>query len=573
MNALGRIAWAAILVSLGLTRAGGSEPADLTHDGSDVASEIDDYLGRLESFGFHGSVLVARGDDIVLCGGYGVADHASGAPITADTVFHLGSLGKQFTASAILLLEMEGKLSVHDTIGQHFPDAPADKREITIYQLLTHTAGFAYQPGDGPMLDLPLEYTPGERWSYSNPGYAVLHDLVESVSGESFCAFMDSRFFEPLAMTRTGCARTGFEGVDNLARAYTDNTDQGAIVEIEWSPRYRGAGDIGSSVRDLFAWEQALRNSSILSREAIESLFTGHVRTPGGEMEYGYGWMILTTERGSRIARHPGNYGGFNCDYRRYLDEDLTIILLSNHFAMGQSMREAALNDVSRIVNGGETKNPPRVIELDPKRLNELEGTYEFDDGNRLTVSAVDGGLAVGSATVEGYALLYEPDLLSAHRVQLRRWSDASCEFIDAAATRRETEPLRAVISPALPFDGAAADLLELLDELQESFGVYRRVRPAATISADRGRSARIFLELEFERGAALIETTWRGGVLHIDRATALPTRRFLPTDEHIFTAYDIFSGHQTDIRFSTEGEVNLLHIDQKEPERIGRRR
>jgi CubicO group peptidase (beta-lactamase class C family) len=180
-----------------------------------VAARIDEYLTRSAPFGFSGVVLLARGGEIVLKKGYGYADRGRRVPFTPQTLYNIESVTKQFTASAILKLEEQGRPGTGDPISKYFDGVPESKARITLHQLLTHTAGLQAMNGDDDekigretavrrILDSKLVSAPGEKWSYSNTGYTLLTVVIEKVSGKPYEAFLGEHLLDPAGMADTG---------------------------------------------------------------------------------------------------------------------------------------------------------------------------------------------------------------------------------------------------------------------------------------------------------------------------------------------------------------------------------
>lgn len=301
---------------------------------------IDDYFIRLSKDGFSGAVLVANEDEVILQDGYGIANDSDNTPVTADTIFDVGSISKQFTASAILYLEQQRLLNVKDPISKYFDNVPSDKANITIHQLLTHSAGFTKDHFDDdltPMTKeeaiqaifaLPLGYQPGTEYSYSNTGYTLLAIIVENVSGQSFTSFMHQFFFEPLGMNHTGFYNDSWIN-QHVANTYWNGADQGN--PSEWQGPYWGVmgnGGVMSTVGDLYLWWQSLQNHTILSQEQADKLFTRHI-SEGSDSYYGYGWSIQDSAYGNLITHNGGGIGG-NSDFAVYTEKNLVIIICSN---------------------------------------------------------------------------------------------------------------------------------------------------------------------------------------------------------------------------------------------------
>ena len=182
---------------------------------NELAAKFDRYLSRIAPFGFSGAFLAARDKKIFFNKGYGMAIREKNISNTADTVFCIGSITKQFTAAAIMMLEMKGKLKTDDSITEYFPDVPKDKQQVTLHHLLTHTAGIVNYVGDDYViayrdetvkkaLDAPLLFPPGSSYEYSNVGYSLLGATVEIVSGQSYEEYLHEHLFKPSGMFFTG---------------------------------------------------------------------------------------------------------------------------------------------------------------------------------------------------------------------------------------------------------------------------------------------------------------------------------------------------------------------------------
>jgi CubicO group peptidase (beta-lactamase class C family) len=191
-------------------------------DGQALVSKVEDYMAaRVKRDHFSGSILIARDGRVLVSQGYGMANLEHEVPNTPQTKFRLGSITKQFTAMAILILQERGKLAVQDKIKKYLPDAPKAWDEITIHHLLTHTSGIPNYTENLDFLrtlpvrvtlkeliakfkDKPLDFKPGDKFKYSNSGYILLGQIIENASGENYPRFMNETIFAPLKMTDTG---------------------------------------------------------------------------------------------------------------------------------------------------------------------------------------------------------------------------------------------------------------------------------------------------------------------------------------------------------------------------------
>jgi len=342
----------------------------------ELRAKIDEYLSRAAKTGFSGALLVAKGGEIILSKGYGLANRGKNIPVTSQTIFTVGSITKQFTATAILKLRMMGRLDVNDPITKYFKDVPEDKQKITLHHLLTHTAGFPGAIGDDfePIsrdefiklaMKTKLLHQPGEKYRYSNVGYSLLGAIVEIVSGKSYEAFLHDHLFQPAGITKTGYLLPRWDR-DELAHGYRGDRDWGTLLDKPWADdgpywHLRANGGILSNVEDMYRWHLALLGNKILSEEAKQALYTPYV--PEGEdaeSYYGYGWAIFATPRNTRLVAHNGGNTIFAADFLRYLDEDVVIIIMSN--TAGKSAIRIS-PDIARIVFGYDYRLPPEKIE------------------------------------------------------------------------------------------------------------------------------------------------------------------------------------------------------------------
>jgi CubicO group peptidase (beta-lactamase class C family) len=313
----------------------------------ETATKIDKRLAELAEKDFSGVVLVAQRGDVILAKGYGFADRAGKRPYTTDTVFDIGSITKPFTASAILRLEMEGKLKVTDPITAYFEDVPDDKSEITLHHLLTHTAGFKDAlGGDYDKIDRDeyvklalaskLRSKPGKSYFYSNVGYSLLGAVIEQVAGVSYEKYLHDRLFKPAGMTKSGYVIPKWNK-DELARGYQKDKEWGTPLDRAWAEdgpywHLRANGGLLSTVGDLYRWSVGLQEENILSRTAQGKQFTPHVSEGllGGGSHYGYGWSVGKTKQGKAVWEHNGSNGIFYADFRIFPEDRVVMILATN---------------------------------------------------------------------------------------------------------------------------------------------------------------------------------------------------------------------------------------------------
>ena len=290
------------------------------------------------------SLLVIKDGKIVRAEGFGLANVELQVPVKPETVFQSGSVGKQFTATAVMMLVEEGKIGLDDPLTKYFTDAPAAWKEVTIRELLSHTAGFGDYPKDFDMRkdwteeeelklveSIPLAYPPGTSWAYSNFGYMTLGILIHRVTGEFYGDFLQQRIFQPLGMHSTRIISEA-DIVPNRSAGY--RLVKGELKNQEWvAPMVNTTAD-GSlyfTILDLAKWDAALYTEKLLKRSSLDLMWTV-VKLKNGQPnkgDYGFGWFI-EQRHGHRCIQHDGSWQGFETAIDRYVDDQLTVVALSN---------------------------------------------------------------------------------------------------------------------------------------------------------------------------------------------------------------------------------------------------
>ncbi len=332
------------------------------------AEALDHLMTSLSDRGqFNGSVLVAVDGKVIYRNAFGMADFRANTPLTLESPSGLASVTKQFTAMAVMMLAEQGRLALDDRVSKFIPDFSQSPiaSGITIRHLLNHTSGIP-DYGDLGIDDSSLSEkqlitsvlrrdsvfrTPGERYQYCNPGYALLAIIVERVSGESFADFLDRRIFQPLEMGHTYVFDSPTKRRADAAKGYDlfgqeDDLGPTAIP---------GDGGMYSTVDDLFKWDQALYSDRLVRQERLAEAFTpGKVRA--GASTYGFGWNI-TKKAGQKIVWHTGKAAGFRAYIGRRMGEKITVILLTNK---GDSKRLEINDAILSILSGKPFTLPKR---------------------------------------------------------------------------------------------------------------------------------------------------------------------------------------------------------------------
>jgi len=335
---------------------------------------------------FMGSVLIAKGNDVLFSRGYGSADLEWNIPNSPATKFRLGSITKQFTAACVMLLQERGKLKVSDPVKTYMPDAPAAWDKITLYNLLTHTSGI---PNYTNFLDFsslevkpttpkdmiewfrnkPLDFEPGSKWNYSNSGYVLLGYLIEKVTGETYQHFLDENILIPVGLKDTGYdSNTAI--IPHRASGYM-HSKTGIINApyIDMTTPF-SAGALYSTTGDLLKWERALFGGKVVSAESLKEMTTPF------KQNYGFA-LAVETVNGRKRIEHGGGINGFNTDLVYWADDQLTIVVLGN---INGNAPEAIASQLAATIHGERVILPSerKEIKVDPETLKAYVGSYEF---------------------------------------------------------------------------------------------------------------------------------------------------------------------------------------------------
>jgi CubicO group peptidase (beta-lactamase class C family) len=336
-------------------------PADLPAT-EQRADSVDEYvhseMGKQHIPGL--ALLVSRGGQPVRSQGYGLSNVELQVPVKPETIFQSGSVGKQFTATAVMMLVEEGKIGLEDPLTKYFPDVPATWKQVTVRELLSHTGGFTDYPKDFDLRKdytedqlikivegIPLAYTPGTKWSYSNLGYLTLGILIHKVTGEFYGDFLQQRIFRPLEMRTTRIINEA-DIIPNRAAGY--RLLKGEVKNQEWvSPTMNTTAD-GSlyfSILDLAKWDAALYTEKLLKRSTLDQMWTVAKLSNGkpNSGKYGFAWFI-GSQNGHRVVEHEGQWQGFETQISRYVDDLLTVVVLTN---LGEAKPDTIAHGVAEM--------------------------------------------------------------------------------------------------------------------------------------------------------------------------------------------------------------------------------
>ncbi|WP_232696525.1 serine hydrolase [Brevibacillus daliensis] len=373
----------------------------------------------------NGAVLVAEKGKVLYQGAFGYADFTTERKLVLDSVFELASLSKPFTAIAMILLQQQGKINYDDLIEQWLPQLPY--KGITIRHLLTHTSGLPdYMETlrnhwdhskivtNKDVLDmlikyqLPAVFSPNETFLYSNTGYIILALLVETITGNSFADYMKENVFTPFGMknTRVYNRRYKEEKIDNYAYGYVYDIASGQYKLPDDVPEtdfvvyldgVQGDGAINSTIGDLFAFDQALYENKIIKPSSLIEAFSPGQLSNNETFDYGFGWILEGHAEKGKMVSHGGGWPGYSTSMTRYIDQQKTIIFLSNRENPVEYDQEiiASVENIlfDQPFTVPEREKEKKVAQINKDVYNHYVGTYLIAGEKRATIYTEAGHL------------------------------------------------------------------------------------------------------------------------------------------------------------------------------------
>jgi CubicO group peptidase (beta-lactamase class C family) len=349
----------------------------------EVSAEVDAYVnGEMRAEKIPGLALaIVRDGKIVKEQGYGLANLELDVAVKPETIFQTGSVGKQFTATAVMMLVEDGKIRLDDPVGKYLSGSPANWNNVTVRNLLTHTSGIPDYESDSvtkkdaafvnlrndytedelftKFSGLPLDFPPGSKWSYSNSGYVILGILIHKVTGQFYGDVLQERIFRPLGMTST---RIISEADIILNRAAGYRLVNGEIKNQEWvSPTLNTTADgaLYTNVLDMAKWDAALYTEKLLKKGSLDQMWSAVRLNDGKTAPYGFGWDV-TEVNGHRLIEHGGAWQGFTTQISRYVDDRFTVLVLTN-LDSEHSQPDKIAHNVATLYNPALTPAPEKA--------------------------------------------------------------------------------------------------------------------------------------------------------------------------------------------------------------------
>lgn len=374
-------------------------------DAKNIETEIDNILSSRYKANEPGvAALVCVKNKVIYKKAFGMANLELEVPLTADMVFRIGSISKQFTGVAILQLMEQGKLSLQDDITKYIEDFPTHGHNISIHHLLIHTSGIKsytdmkewtpeirkkdFTPSE--LLDFfkeqPMEFAPGEKFQYNNSAYVMLGYIIEKVSGMTYAEYVEKNLFKPAGMTNS------LYGNDNIivkkrASGYDRGHSGTENAEYLSMTQPYAAGSLMSTVEDLMKWNQTLHAGKIISKESLKLAFTNYTLNDGTPTNYGYGWF-LGNIKGSPVYEHGGGINGFITQGTYLPEEDIFVALFTNS-TLNPPAEAATM--IAALVMGKPFETA--TIKLSDEELKRFTGVYEKTDGTKRNIYFEEGKL------------------------------------------------------------------------------------------------------------------------------------------------------------------------------------
>jgi CubicO group peptidase (beta-lactamase class C family) len=557
----------------------------------EYGAKFDELLSRYEMYGFSGTVLVVKNNQIVINKGYGLADLQNKKSNTVETLFDVGSIAKTFTAAAILQLEMRGKLKTDDLISKYLNESPPDKSSITIHQLLTHTAGFkldAADVGSTPtdnraeflekVKNAPLVSIPGVKYNYSNVGYALLANIIEKVTGQTWQAYLRKNLLKPAKLKQT--IFWGENSKDfSLARGYLGASEEDLKLEeplrqeredsYSWRKYLLGSGGVITTTGDLYKWWQALRSKKILSENARRKMFTVQSGTQG------FGWNIGVTENEITRIHRGGLRGSFQSLIAYYPKENAVLIYALNKKVGDGAPFWASVGwaNLEKVVLGKDYVLPPKITSFSAEKLSSFGGEYELPSGEKFIVWIENNSLFVGAKGQSAVNLLAYPQ--NAPPNFQNELSEAGKQIVELL---EKNDSVKIKATDYLSEKNLAA-LQTNWKEWTNKIGDLKSVEILG-ISPGATGFVRTFIKLEAAKSSVVIRLLWDWNnkkLLAWGDDIPLPAiTKFSPESEMAFVNFDFNKSQTIRIKFrqSASGEIQGLVFpsnDEKDEITAGR--
>jgi CubicO group peptidase (beta-lactamase class C family) len=540
----------------------------------EIGLKLDELLSRYAGYGFSGTVLTAKDGQIILGKGYGLADRERNIPNTISTAFDIASIAKTFTAAAILHLETRGKLKSEDPISKYVGGLPADKANITIYHLLTHTAGFKLDAGDAGITptstreeflqkakDSALLSPPGEKYSYSNLGYGLLAIIIEKVSGQSWQSYIKRFLLQPAGMSHTRFYNNLARKISSLARGYSGSSEETLQAEdplvqdlpgsYMWKKHPIGAVGIVTTVGDLYKWWLALQDNRILPEPARKKMFTVQA---GGQ---GYGWNIQKDDRGITRIHRGGLRSSFQSMIAYYPDEK-TVLVFGLNKNVNLLWATVGWSNLERIIKGKSYTLPPSVISTNRATIQSYIGEYELSSGGKFKLWTEQGALFIGAEGQEAVNLLAYPQ-------QSPSVFQAEIGALGAEVVRLLRSGNHAKVKEIAGLsEKSSSDLQRSWEAWVNRVGEFKSASMLGIAPGSSG-GIRVFVRIVGEKGSVVIRLLWdwdkRKLIAWADDIPLPAIAKLWSESQTSFVAFDFYTSQVVRLTFERSSDGKIIGI------------
>ena len=357
-------------------------------------------------------VLVVKRDKIIYKKAFGSANTELNTPMQPNMLFRTGSMGKQYTAIAVLQFVEQGKIGLQDSIQKYIKDFPSKGYTITIENLLTNTSGIkdylseisnpskqkeTYTPKDGVdyIKDEPLNFKPGSNYRYSNSNFYLLGYIIEMVTGKTFENYLKENVLDKADLKKTFYIHPE-KTIPDMPQGYSKFDGKIEKATLQEVTIMYSAGALISNADDIYKWHQALYNQQLVKKETMEKATTPFKFPDGTLSEYGYGWFIKNID-GSKTIEHSGSTDGFQSDEIYLPNENVLVVTLFNCYEADMDW-QLLTNDIARLAIGKPLNSE---LELNEDILKQYAGIYEYDAKNKLIVTLENGSLFIEDTNPE----------------------------------------------------------------------------------------------------------------------------------------------------------------------------
>ena len=378
-----------------------------------LIKNLDELISkRLTEIAPGGVVMIVKNDKVFYRKAFGTANTELNIPMQPDMLFRTGSMGKQYTAIAVLQLVEQGQIGLQDSIQKYIKDFPSKGYTITIENLLTNTSGIkdylseisnpskqkeSYTPKDGVdyIKNESLNFKPGSNYRYSNSNFYLLGYIIEMVTGKTFENYLQENVLDKAGLKNTFYIHPE-KSIPDMPQGYSKfdgKTEKATLQEV--TIMY-AAGALISNADDIYKWHQALYNQQLVKKETLEKATTAFKFNDGTFSQYAYGWFVKNID-GSKTIEHSGSTDGFQSDEIYLPTENVFVVALYNCYEADMNW-QILTNDIARLAIGKPINNE---LKLNEDILKQYAGIYEYDAKNKLILTLENGSLFVEDTNPE----------------------------------------------------------------------------------------------------------------------------------------------------------------------------